>query len=100
MKLSRSLSVPGPDDIPPPPETSAPEPPLPVHRRPELMYNNPTHHTQMQIRAPPTRRVSNIKEHNATDVSCYVVFFLIYLCVFSIRWMLTIVGGEEQKWVV
>ncbi|MCJ8729087.1 hypothetical protein PDJAM_G00011900 [Pangasius djambal] len=57
MKLSRSLSVPGPDDIPPPPETSAPEPPVPVHRRPELMHNNPTHHTQMQTRAPSTRRV-------------------------------------------
>ncbi|KAG5262408.1 hypothetical protein AALO_G00274820 [Alosa alosa] len=28
MKLSRSLSVPGPEDIPPPPETSPPEPPL------------------------------------------------------------------------
>ncbi|XP_051970670.1 SH3 and multiple ankyrin repeat domains protein 1-like [Xyrauchen texanus] len=28
MKLSRSLSVPGPEDIPPPPDTSAPEPPL------------------------------------------------------------------------
>ncbi|XP_034160675.1 SH3 and multiple ankyrin repeat domains protein 1 isoform X1 [Pangasianodon hypophthalmus] len=57
MKLSRSLSVPGPDDIPPPPETSAPEPPVPVHRRPELMHNNPAHHAQMQIRAPSTRRV-------------------------------------------
>ncbi|KAK3572176.1 hypothetical protein QTP86_024849, partial [Hemibagrus guttatus] len=57
MKLSRSLSVPGPDDIPPPPETSAPEPPVPVHRRPELMHNNPTHHAQMQIRAPSSRRV-------------------------------------------
>ncbi|XP_046703003.1 SH3 and multiple ankyrin repeat domains protein 1 isoform X1 [Silurus meridionalis] len=56
MKLSRSLSVPGPEDIPPPPETSAPEPPVPVQRRPELMHNNPTHHAQMQIRAS-TRRV-------------------------------------------
>ncbi|KAK7919760.1 hypothetical protein WMY93_011044 [Mugilogobius chulae] len=28
MKLSRSLSVPGPEEIPPPPNTSAPEPPL------------------------------------------------------------------------
>lgn len=28
MKLARSLSVPGPEDIPPPPNTSAPEPPL------------------------------------------------------------------------
>ncbi|XP_053540870.1 SH3 and multiple ankyrin repeat domains protein 1 isoform X1 [Ictalurus punctatus] len=57
MKLSRSLSVPGPDDIPPPPEISAPEPPVPVHRRPELMHNNPTHHAQMQTRAPSIRRV-------------------------------------------
>ncbi|KAF5891427.1 SH3 and multiple ankyrin repeat domains protein 1-like, partial [Clarias magur] len=57
MKLSRSLSVPGPDDIPPPPETSAPEPPVSVHRRPEFMHNNPAHHAQMQIRAPSTRRV-------------------------------------------
>ncbi|TSO57269.1 SH3 and multiple ankyrin repeat domains protein 1 [Bagarius yarrelli] len=57
MKLSRSLSVPGPDDIPPPPETSAPEPPIPVQRRPELMHNNSTNLVQMQIRAPPTRRV-------------------------------------------
>lgn len=66
MKLSRSLSVPGPDDIPPPPETSAPEPPVSVQRRPELMHNNPTHHPQIQIRAQPTRRVSNLKEQNAT----------------------------------
>ncbi|KAK2854412.1 hypothetical protein Q7C36_006281 [Tachysurus vachellii] len=57
MKLSRSLSVPGPDDIPPPPETSAPEPPVPIHRRPEFIHNNPTHHIQMQIRAPSSRRV-------------------------------------------
>lgn len=64
MKLSRSLSVPGPDDIPPPPEISAPEPPVPVHRRPELMHNNPTHHAQMQTRAPSIRRVSNVNEHN------------------------------------
>ncbi|XP_058476326.1 SH3 and multiple ankyrin repeat domains protein 1-like isoform X2 [Solea solea] len=28
MKLARSLSVPGPEEIPPPPNTSAPEPPL------------------------------------------------------------------------
>lgn len=28
MKLSRSLSVPGPEEIPPPPNTSAPDPPL------------------------------------------------------------------------
>ncbi|KAG9276853.1 SH3 and multiple ankyrin repeat domains protein 1-like [Astyanax mexicanus] len=62
MKLSRSLSVPGPDDIPPPPDTSAPEPPLPVSRRAELSHSNaappmpPSHylsHGQVPNRAPP-----------------------------------------------
>ncbi|KAL7886945.1 hypothetical protein AOLI_G00046660 [Acnodon oligacanthus] len=62
MKLSRSLSVPGPDDIPPPPETTAPEPPLPASRRVELTHANPappmasSHylpHGQVPNRAPP-----------------------------------------------
>uniref|UniRef100_A0A3Q2Q4F5 SH3 and multiple ankyrin repeat domains 1 n=1 Tax=Fundulus heteroclitus TaxID=8078 RepID=A0A3Q2Q4F5_FUNHE len=34
MKLARSLSVPGPEEIPPPPNTSAPEPPLSAGRYP------------------------------------------------------------------
>ncbi|KAI4885814.1 hypothetical protein NFI96_000276, partial [Prochilodus magdalenae] len=62
MKLSRSLSVPGPDDIPPPPETSAPEPPMSASRRVELTHTNPvapmppSHyvpHGQVPNRAPP-----------------------------------------------
>ncbi|XP_055037404.2 SH3 and multiple ankyrin repeat domains protein 1 [Misgurnus anguillicaudatus] len=69
MKLSRSLSVPGPEDIPPPPDTSAPEPPLsaggyvdrrsaPTHFYPAAPLP-PSHHlphSQTQHRVPPNRR--------------------------------------------
>ncbi|XP_051969599.1 SH3 and multiple ankyrin repeat domains protein 1 isoform X1 [Xyrauchen texanus] len=69
MKLSRSLSVPGPEDIPPPPDTSAPEPPLSAgghtDRRsaPTHFFGvpplPPSHHqpqSQTQHRVPPNRR--------------------------------------------
>ncbi|XP_077075364.1 SH3 and multiple ankyrin repeat domains protein 1 [Siphateles boraxobius] len=69
MKLSRSLSVPGPEDIPPPPDTSAPEPPLsagghtdrraaPTHfyAVPPLPPSHHPPHTQTQHRVPPNRR--------------------------------------------
>ncbi|XP_057178041.1 SH3 and multiple ankyrin repeat domains protein 1 isoform X1 [Triplophysa rosa] len=69
MKLSRSLSVPGPEDIPPPPDTSAPEPPLSAgghtDRRSALAHFYavpplpPSHHlphSQTQHRVPPNRR--------------------------------------------
>lgn len=70
MKLSRSLSVPGPEDIPPPPDTSAPEPPLsagghtdrrsaPTHffAVPPLPPSHHMPHSQTQHRVPPNRRV-------------------------------------------
>ncbi|XP_026114121.1 SH3 and multiple ankyrin repeat domains protein 1-like isoform X3 [Carassius auratus] len=69
MKLSRSLSVPGPEDIPPPPDTSAPEPPLsagghtdrraaPTHffAVPPLPPSHHLPHSQTQHRVPPNRR--------------------------------------------
>uniref|UniRef100_A0A8C2CAF3 SAM domain-containing protein n=2 Tax=Cyprinus carpio TaxID=7962 RepID=A0A8C2CAF3_CYPCA len=68
MKLSRSLSVPGPEDIPPPPETSAPEPPLsagghtdrraaPTHfyAVPPLPPSHHLPHSQTQHRVPNRR---------------------------------------------
>ncbi|XP_073797216.1 SH3 and multiple ankyrin repeat domains protein 1 isoform X2 [Danio rerio] len=69
MKLSRSLSVPGPEDIPPPPDTSAPEPPLsagghtdrraaPTHffAVPPLPPSHHLPHGQTQHKVPPNRR--------------------------------------------
>ncbi|TRY83815.1 hypothetical protein DNTS_028922, partial [Danionella cerebrum] len=66
MKLSRSLSVPGPEEIPPPPDTSAPEPPLSagVHTDRRGAHSHffaappPQHpsHNQTQHRVPPNRR--------------------------------------------
>ncbi|TKS89971.1 SH3 and multiple ankyrin repeat domains protein 1 [Collichthys lucidus] len=61
MKLARSLSVPGPEEIPPPPNTSAPEPPLsagphpvrgpampipPVSQAHYQLHSQPGHSTQ------------------------------------------------------
>ncbi|XP_051542855.1 SH3 and multiple ankyrin repeat domains protein 1-like [Myxocyprinus asiaticus] len=70
MKLSRSLSVPGPEDIPPPPDTSAPEPPLsagghtdrraaPTHFYgvPPLPPSHNPSHSQTQHRVQPNSRV-------------------------------------------
>ncbi|KAA0705055.1 SH3 and multiple ankyrin repeat domains protein 1 [Triplophysa tibetana] len=69
MKLSRSLSVPGPEDIPPPPDTSAPEPPLSAgghtdrrsapthfHSVPPLPPSHHLPHSQTQHRVTPNRR--------------------------------------------
>uniref|UniRef100_A0AAY4C1J6 Uncharacterized protein n=2 Tax=Denticeps clupeoides TaxID=299321 RepID=A0AAY4C1J6_9TELE len=66
MKLSRSLSVPGPEDIPPPPDTSAPEPPLSSGgRRPEPIHSGPPAHflTHAQTgMAPPVSRAGSRRD--------------------------------------
>lgn len=97
MKLSRSLSVPGPDDIPPPPDTSAPEPPLPASRRAELTHANaappmpPSYylpHGQVPNRAPPhppPRRVSLTHSEGSsasldTVVIPCTISKLLYIC--------------------
>uniref|UniRef100_A0A3B3XUY4 SH3 and multiple ankyrin repeat domains 1 n=1 Tax=Poecilia mexicana TaxID=48701 RepID=A0A3B3XUY4_9TELE len=86
MKLARSLSVPGPEDIPPPPNTSAPEPPLsagpytgrgpampipPVSQAHYQLHSQPAHPTQaawerggpggmnQQVMVPTLRRQSD-----------------------------------------
>ncbi|XP_056153610.1 SH3 and multiple ankyrin repeat domains protein 1-like [Lampris incognitus] len=56
MKLSRSLSVPGPEEIPPPPNTSAPEPPLstgPHPGRGPAMPLPPVSQTHFQLHSQP-----------------------------------------------
>uniref|UniRef100_A0A1A8FD24 SH3 and multiple ankyrin repeat domains 1 n=2 Tax=Nothobranchius korthausae TaxID=1143690 RepID=A0A1A8FD24_9TELE len=56
MKLARSLSVPGPEDIPPPPNTSAPEPPLsagPYTGRGPAMPLPPVAQAHYQIHSQP-----------------------------------------------
>lgn len=56
MKLARSLSVPGPEDIPPPPNTSAPEPPLsagPYSGRGPAMQIPPTSQAHYQFHSQP-----------------------------------------------
>uniref|UniRef100_A0A3B5A4T6 SH3 and multiple ankyrin repeat domains protein 1-like n=1 Tax=Stegastes partitus TaxID=144197 RepID=A0A3B5A4T6_9TELE len=85
MKLARSLSVPGPEEIPPPPNTSAPEPPLsagphpgrgpampipPVSQPHYQIHSQPSHPTQanwerggaggmnQQVMVPTLRRQS------------------------------------------
>ncbi|XP_047465238.1 SH3 and multiple ankyrin repeat domains protein 1-like isoform X2 [Mugil cephalus] len=85
MKLARSLSVPGPEEIPPPPNTSAPEPPLsagphpgrgpampipPVSQAHYQLHSQPAHPTQagwdrsgpggmnQQVMVPTLRRQS------------------------------------------
>uniref|UniRef100_A0A3B4YC54 SH3 and multiple ankyrin repeat domains 1 n=1 Tax=Seriola lalandi dorsalis TaxID=1841481 RepID=A0A3B4YC54_SERLL len=85
MKLARSLSVPGPEEIPPPPNTSAPEPPLsagphpvrgpampipPVSQAHYQLHSQPGHPTQagwerggpggmnQQVMVPTLRRQS------------------------------------------
>ncbi len=85
MKLARSLSVPGPEEIPPPPNTSAPEPPLsagphpvrgpampipPVSQAHYQLHSQPGHATQagwerggpggmnQQVMVPTLRRQS------------------------------------------
>uniref|UniRef100_UPI0037E9C06E SH3 and multiple ankyrin repeat domains protein 1-like n=1 Tax=Semicossyphus pulcher TaxID=241346 RepID=UPI0037E9C06E len=86
MKLARSLSVPGPEEIPPPPNTSAPEPPLsagphpgrgpampipPVSQAHYQLHSQPGHPTQsgwdrggpgggnQQVMVPTLRRQSD-----------------------------------------
>lgn len=86
MKLARSLSVPGPEEIPPPPNTSAPEPPLsagphpgrgpampipPVTQAHYQLHSQPGHPTQagwerggpggmnQQVMVPTLRRQSD-----------------------------------------
>ncbi|XP_070846625.1 SH3 and multiple ankyrin repeat domains protein 1-like [Chaetodon trifascialis] len=85
MKLARSLSVPGPEEIPPPPNTSAPDPPLsagphpgrgpampipPVSQAHYQLHSQPGHPTQagwerggpsgmtQQVMVPTLRRQS------------------------------------------
>ncbi|XP_068161957.1 SH3 and multiple ankyrin repeat domains protein 1-like [Antennarius striatus] len=85
IKLARSLSVPGPEEIPPPPNTSAPEPPLsagphpgrgpampipPVSQAHYQLHSQPGHPTQIgwerggpsgisqQVMVPTLRRQS------------------------------------------
>ncbi|KAM3591387.1 uncharacterized protein V6R79_001133 [Siganus canaliculatus] len=56
MKLARSLSVPGPEEIPPPPNTSAPEPPLSAGPHPvrgPAMPIPPVSQAHYQIHSPP-----------------------------------------------
>ncbi|KAM4623881.1 SH3 and multiple ankyrin repeat domains protein 1-like [Polymixia lowei] len=56
MKLARSLSVPGPEEIPPPPNTSAPEPPLsagPVPGRGPAMPIPPVSQAHYQLHSQP-----------------------------------------------
>lgn len=56
MKLARSLSMPGPEEIPPPPNTSAPEPPLsagPHPGRGPAMPIPPVSQGQYQIHTQP-----------------------------------------------
>uniref|UniRef100_A0A672H7Q7 SH3 and multiple ankyrin repeat domains 1 n=1 Tax=Salarias fasciatus TaxID=181472 RepID=A0A672H7Q7_SALFA len=56
MKLARSLSVPGPEEIPPPPNTSAPEPPLsagPHPGRGPAMPIPPVSQTHYQLHSQP-----------------------------------------------
>ncbi|XP_068610359.1 LOW QUALITY PROTEIN: SH3 and multiple ankyrin repeat domains protein 1-like [Brachionichthys hirsutus] len=56
MKLARSLSVPGPEEIPPPPNTSAPEPPLsagPHPLRGPAMPIPPVSHAHYQLHSQP-----------------------------------------------
>ncbi|XP_019744050.1 SH3 and multiple ankyrin repeat domains protein 3-like isoform X2 [Hippocampus comes] len=56
MKLARSLSVPGPEEIPPPPNTSAPEPPLsagPHPGRGPAMPIPPVSEAHFQLQSQP-----------------------------------------------
>ncbi|XP_037133312.1 SH3 and multiple ankyrin repeat domains protein 1-like isoform X3 [Syngnathus acus] len=56
MKLARSLSVPGPEEIPPPPNTSAPEPPLsagPHPGRGPAMPIPPVSQAHFQLQSQP-----------------------------------------------
>ncbi|XP_054454825.1 SH3 and multiple ankyrin repeat domains protein 1-like [Anoplopoma fimbria] len=56
MKLARSLSVPGPEEIPPPPNTSAPEPPLsagPHPGRGPAMPIPPVSQAHYQLKSQP-----------------------------------------------
>ncbi|KAK5905783.1 hypothetical protein CgunFtcFv8_001708 [Champsocephalus gunnari] len=56
MKLARSLSVPGPEEIPPPPNTSAPEPPLsagPHPGRGPAMPIPPVSQAHYQVQSQP-----------------------------------------------
>ncbi|KAJ3608449.1 hypothetical protein NHX12_025496 [Muraenolepis orangiensis] len=56
MKLARSLSVPGPEEIPPPPNTSAPEPPLsagPIPGRGSAMPIPPVSQPHYQLHSQP-----------------------------------------------
>ncbi|XP_021172415.2 SH3 and multiple ankyrin repeat domains protein 1 isoform X2 [Fundulus heteroclitus] len=56
MKLARSLSVPGPEEIPPPPNTSAPEPPLsagPYPGRGPAMPIPPVSQAHYQLHSQP-----------------------------------------------
>ncbi|XP_054609337.1 SH3 and multiple ankyrin repeat domains protein 1-like isoform X2 [Dunckerocampus dactyliophorus] len=56
MKLARSLSVPGPEEIPPPPNTSAPEPPLsagPYPGRGPAMPIPPVSQAHFQLHSQP-----------------------------------------------
>ncbi|XP_077407125.1 SH3 and multiple ankyrin repeat domains protein 1-like [Vanacampus margaritifer] len=56
MKLARSLSVPGPEEIPPPPNTSAPEPPLsagPHPGRGPAMPIPPVSQSHFQLQSQP-----------------------------------------------
>ncbi|XP_067344180.1 SH3 and multiple ankyrin repeat domains protein 1-like isoform X1 [Channa argus] len=56
MKLARSLSVPGPEEIPPPPNTSAPDPPLSAGPHPvrgTAMPLSPVSQTHFQFHSQP-----------------------------------------------
>nr|XP_057917632.1 SH3 and multiple ankyrin repeat domains protein 1-like [Doryrhamphus excisus] len=58
MKLARSLSVPGPEEIPPPPNTSAPEPPLsagPYPGRGPAMPIPPVSQAHFQLHSQPAQ---------------------------------------------
>ncbi|XP_053720444.1 LOW QUALITY PROTEIN: SH3 and multiple ankyrin repeat domains protein 1-like [Synchiropus splendidus] len=55
MKLARSLSVPGPEEIPPPPNTSAPDPPLSTGRGSAMPLSPQAHYQLHSQPGPPSQ---------------------------------------------